>query len=122
MPGRRGAAFHEGDRSEYLVTFLLSSVAAVTPITRQEDYGIDFLCALTRKEGPSLYIGKEFAIQAKSDSEKYVLYGGFDRRKRWKEWQIKWLYSQGYPLFIVSVDKNEWRIKLYSLARLWFVR
>jgi hypothetical protein len=122
MSGRRSHAFHEGDRSEYLLTFFLSSIATVTPIPRQEDYGLDFICALTHKEGPSLYVEKEFALQAKSISEQYVAYGGFNRKDEWKKWEVEWLFQQTHPLFIASIDRNKWKVKLFSTARMWFVR
>jgi len=122
MPGRRLHSFHEGDRSEYLLTFFLSSIAAVTSVPRQEDYGLDLLCALTRQEGHSLYIEKEFAIQAKSASEEYISYGGFDKDGTWKKWEIEWLYRQTHPLFIASVDRNRWKVQLFTTARRWFAR
>jgi hypothetical protein len=122
MSGRRSHAFHEGDRSEYLLTFFLSSIATVTPVPRQEDYGLDFICALTRKEGPSLYVEKEFAVQAKSVSEKYVVYGGLSSKGEWKKWEVEWLFRQTHPLFIASIDRNKWKVKLFATARMWYIR
>lgn len=66
MVGRRSSGLHEGDRSEYLATFMLSSVAAVTPIPRQEDYGLDLICSLTRREANSLFVEQGFGVQVKS--------------------------------------------------------
>ena len=61
--GRRFAAFHEGDRSEYLATFVLSSFAAVSPVPRQEYYGLDLICSLTRREEDgSLYVEQGFGV------------------------------------------------------------
>lgn len=122
MTGRRLDAFHEGDRSEYLFTFFLSSIAAVIPVPRPEDYGLDFLCALTRKEGPSLYVEKEFAVQVKSSSEEYLSYGGFDKKRQWKKWELKWLFQQSHPFFIASVDRDTWNVKMYATCRKWFIQ
>lgn len=122
MTGRKSYAFHEGDRSEYLFTFFFSSIAAVIPVPRPEDYGLDFLCALTRKEGPSLYVEKEFAVQVKSSSEKYLSYGGFNKDGQWKKWELKWLFEQSHPFFIASVDRDAWNVKMYATCRKWFVQ
>lgn len=122
MSGRRGYAFHEGDRSEYLVTSALSSIAAVVPIPRQEDYGLDQICALTCREGSSLYIKEVFGVQTKSSSVNQVPYGGLDKERKWKEWEIIWLFNQNYPLMIASVDKKTWQIQLYSTNRMWRLR
>lgn len=125
MSGRRSVAFHEGDRSEYLATFALSSFATVTPVPRQEDYGFDLICSLTRREEDgSLYVEKGFGVQVKSFGIREVSLGGMTkgskrRAPEWKRWETKWLFHQDNPLFIALVSKNEWRVKLYSTTRMW---
>jgi hypothetical protein len=46
MPGARLRGFRLGDRAELLVQHLLTGLAYTTPVPRQEDIGIDFLCSL----------------------------------------------------------------------------
>ncbi len=121
MPGRRLYSFHEGDRAEYLTTFFLSRVSAVVPVPRQEDYGLDHLCALTRRDEHSLYIGKAFGVQVKSGLNEKLSYGGLSENGKWKQWEVTWFYNQNYPMFIASVDKKKWELKLYSTIRAWFV-
>ena len=128
MPGRRNASFHDGDRSEYLATFVLSSIAAATPIPRQEDYGLDLICSLTRRgDDGALYVEDGFGVQVKSASEKKVTYGGMTRKTKtrpseWKEWEPKWLFHQDNPFFLAFVSKEQWRVKLYSATRMWGVQ
>jgi len=126
MPGTRPAGFHEGDRAEYLTTFVLSSIAAVIPVPRQEDYGIDHLCALTQRAEQSLYVKKAFGVQVKAASVRKLCYGGFgkkgNKKGKWRSWEVEWLYKQDYPMFIASVDNKTWQLKLYSTIRMWWVR
>lgn len=122
MVATRGLSYHQGDRSEYLVQYALSSIAAVVPVIRQEDYGVDFFCNLTTQNGHSLVIGPAFGLQAKSTSEREVTYGVVRQGKKKndpKPEEIDWLYSQDNPLFFTSVDKDNLVLKIYSTSRIW---
>jgi len=122
MVATQGLSWHQGDRSEYLVQYALSAVAAVVPVIRQEDYGIDFLCNLTPQKGRSLVIGPAFGLQAKSISANDVSYGMVedqDGKAKRKPEEIDWLYGQDNPLFFVSVDRDRLSLKLYSTVRIW---
>lgn len=121
MPGLRLASFWEGDRSELFATYILSSVAAVVPVPRQVDFGIDLLCTLTRHEGKALYAGPAFAVQIKSESARQICYGGLDRHGKWKSHELQYLFGQDQPLILCVVSLDEWRVRLYSTARIWWV-
>lgn len=69
MPGGRLRPFRLGDRAELLVSHLLAGVAFTTPVPRQEDIGVDFMCSLITsddEEGNFLRAGPFFFVQAKS--------------------------------------------------------
>jgi hypothetical protein len=64
MPGARSRSFRLGDRSELLVQHLLTGIAFTTPVPRQEDIGIDFLCSLITGYGGEnlLKAGPAFSV------------------------------------------------------------
>jgi hypothetical protein len=119
MPGLRLFPFQEGDRSEYLAHYLLSYFASVVPVPRQEDYGLDFLCASVRRKENRLHVTRYFGVQVKSSGAQDVAYGGM-KRGRWKHWEVEWLYDQDVPLLIAVVDRKQGRMKLYSTMRMWW--
>jgi len=122
MPGLQLASFWEGNRSELLATYILSSVAAVVPVPAKFDFGLDLLCTITRHEGRALYAGRAFGVQVKSASEREVSYGGLNDGGQWKDYELKWLYGQDQPIILCIVDLKQWNVKLYSTLRMWWVR
>lgn len=118
MVSSRPFGYHQGDRAEYLVQYALSAIAAVIPVLRQEDYGVDFSCNLTWREKNSLYIGVAFGLQAKAASKDSIPYGVGEKGKL-KPQEIDWLYSQDNPLFYISVNRDELILKIYSPSRIW---
>src|SRR5829696_1792482 len=109
MAGRRGTNLRGGDLSEELAILLLKSVAAVAPVPRPEDVGIDAVATLLRPEGKFLIAEDSFYVQFKSASEERVLY---------KEHEIRWARELKLPLFIGHVDKSASSIDLYSTHHL----
>ncbi|MBA2590933.1 MAG: hypothetical protein H0U97_01205 [Gammaproteobacteria bacterium] len=111
MSGPRLGSFRAGDRSEYLGAYVLSRVAYVNPIPRQEDFGlVDFLCVLARAESGYVYPESAFYVQVKSNSKPFDLSGE----------AIKWLaHHMDHPLFVCVVDKAQSLISLYSCIYLW---
>jgi hypothetical protein len=51
MTGAIAFGFHEGSRSEILSDYLFSAWGTVTPVRRQDDYGLDLYCTLTARLG-----------------------------------------------------------------------
>lgn len=107
MPGARLASFRLGDRSELLVEHLLAGFAFTTPVPRQEDIGIDFLCSLiTGYDGAKLLkAGPFFAVQAKSSTEKLVYE---------KPHELEWITSQENPLLLCVANRKAAAMDVYS--------
>jgi hypothetical protein len=122
MPGLHWATFWEGNRAELFATYILSSVAAVVPVPRTADYGLDLLCTLTRRDNRALYAGKAFGVQVKSVSNPEIKYGGINNKGNWKDYEINWLFGQEQPILLCIVNLKEWRVRLYSTMRMWWLR
>jgi hypothetical protein len=107
MPGARSRSFRLGDRSELLVQHLLTGIAFTTPVPRQEDIGIDFLCSLITGYGSEnlLKAGPAFSVQAKS-STKPVEYT--------KPHEIEWIKNQENPLLLCVADREAGAMDVYS--------
>jgi hypothetical protein len=107
MPGGRSRPFRLGDRSELLVQQLLTSIAFTTPVPRQEDIGVDFLCSLITGYGsPNLLkAGPFFSVQAKSST---------DPVEYRKPHEIEWIRNQENPLLVCVADRDAGAIDVYS--------
>lgn len=110
--GRLGA-YRSGDRSEYLAGYALSRIAFVNPFPRQEEFGVaDFLCVLSRREGPLVFPEAAFYVQVKSTADDWILEAD----------NLRWISEyMDHPLLICVADKQTARIKLYSCWPLWRV-
>ncbi len=125
MSGLRPRGFHEGDRAEYLAKYVLSTFAQVVPVPRQEDYGVDLLCALTRRDSKSLFVEDTFGVQIKTRAKDGIdiTYGGHNKKGEWKDYEIRWLlFGPSHPLLIGLVDMRQCRVDLYSTSNMWHVR
>jgi len=109
--GARLFNFRQGDRSEYLALYALTRIAFVTPVSRQEDFGvIDFKCILTKKEKGLVHPKETFNVQVKASG----------RKLRLGNKAIKWISANmDCPLFICISNKKNTSIKLYSCLNLW---
>lgn len=125
MSGRRPRGFHGGDRAEYLAKYVLSTFAQVVPVPRQEDYGVDLLCALTTRDSKSLFVEDTFGVQVKKRAKNGIdiTYGGHNKKGEWKKYEIEWLlFGPSHPLLIGLVDIRQCRVDLYSTSNMWYVR
>jgi hypothetical protein len=113
MPGARSKMFRLGDRSELLVQHLLSGLALTTPVPRQEDVGIDFMCNLiSADDDPSLVkAGTFFSVQAKSNLAPLVYE---------KPYELEWIQHQENPLLICVADRPCSAMDVYSTWNLVF--
>ncbi len=121
MVGARNEDFREGDRSEYLAQYLLSAIGIAAPVIRQEDTGIDFVCATGHTISPGVQsYGSAFAVQVKSSSKPNVTLGGIRKKKpssqKWRRYELEWMQDQRLPLLLGIVDKTALRIALYSTS------
>src|SRR5579862_1267177 len=105
MPGGRLRSFRLGDRAELLVEQLLAGFAFTTRVPRQEDFGVDFFCSLTRQEGQFLKAGPFFAVQAKSSRDDIVYE---------KPHELEWITNQENPLLVCVADRGSLAIDVYS--------
>ena len=80
MPGALGYGWHEGSRGEYLAQSFLTALGVSAPVIRQEDIGIDFYCALTRKENKKLTFHSPYMVQQGASGSKDFVYGGEIKR------------------------------------------
>lgn len=114
MPGQRLGSPRVGDRGEYLSQFLLSHVASVVPVPRQEDYGVDFVGTLLTEQGKCLRSGRVFFVQVKTTSDKtWSFVEGHHKA---------WLFSLPLPLLLVFPELSDLSIAVYSTARLWWLK
>lgn len=115
MSGNRLTNFRGGDRSEYLALFALSRIAYVTPVARQEDFGVaDFRCVLARDIGKGsatrFVPGSTFYVQVKSDIREVELSADC----------VRWFANHiTAPLFYCVVDKRDAELSIWSTANLW---
>jgi hypothetical protein len=122
MSGVRAYSFREGDRSEYLAQFLLSAVGLCTPIPRQEDIGFDFSCSIADQEEGVLSFGFPYLISIKSQSNPGVQLTPSDTIiAENRTHHFDWLFRQNMPTFLGVVDKDEVKLRIFSLLPLWFL-
>jgi hypothetical protein len=108
MSGGRLRSFRLGDRSELLVQHLLAGLAFTTPVPRQEDIGIDFLCSLIKRPENSglLRAGPFFTVQAKSKGTEEITYE--------RPHQVDWISQQENPMLICIADRETVSMDVYS--------
>ena len=121
MPGQQLKSTWIGNRAELLAVYALSSIAAVTQVRRENDFGFDLLCTLLSHQEKVLRAGHSFGLQVKSVGEIQIRYGGLNRRNEWKGYEIDWLFNQDQPILIALADTRNWNVKLYSIARIWYI-
>ncbi len=124
MSGRQVFNWREGDRNEYVASFLLSALGLVTPFPRHEDIGVDFYCALADQEKSVTSFGFPFLVLVKSTAKPVVHLKAPKKYRHQKGVlpdHLSWLFLQEVPLFLALVDKDENSIGLYSLSPLWFL-
>ncbi len=84
---------------------MLRRFAAVAPVPREEDFGIDAICTALRPEGRKLMAENTFAVQIKSESE---------TRIKMNEDACRWLRKLDIPIFLLKVNLKHARATLYS--------
>jgi hypothetical protein len=109
MAGRRLGSYRKGDWNEELGILLLKSIAAVAPIPRQEDFGLDAVATLLRPENNLVYAEDSFYVQFKSESRAPFLY---------RDHELEWLKNLQLPLFIGQVRRRESALHLFPTHHL----
>jgi len=115
----------QGDRAEYLAQYILSSLAFIVPVPRQEDNtGVDFHCSLIRRDGSNLRPGLPFNIQIKKAGdvlETGVRYGGFTKGGDWRRHEIEQLCQTSLPYLIGIVNLESQTLDIFTTITRYFV-
>jgi hypothetical protein len=106
------ANFHEGSRSELLADYLFSSWGTVTPVRRQDDFGLDLYCTLTERIGKLAVVRDYFVVQVKSTNDPWHFKGRDS---------VRWLVEYPQPLFLACVDKKAGIVHVYQVTPRFFV-
>lgn len=106
MVHRLGKNLRSGDWNEELGILLLKAIAAVAPVPRQEDIGLDAVATLLRDEEKSRFAFAEdsFYVQLKS---------GPDVTIRYKGDELQWLRDLKLPFFVGVVGKKDASLRLF---------
>jgi hypothetical protein len=104
MTGAYAPNPHEGSRSEILADYLFSSWGTVTPVRRQDDYGIDLYCTLSDRIGQRAVVRDYFVVQVKSGTDRWI----FEHEE-----SVRWLVEYPNPLFLACVDKKNLSVSVY---------
>jgi hypothetical protein len=107
MAGAIAGNLHEGSRSEILADYLFSRWGAVTPVRRQDDYGIDLYCTLTDRVGRREWVEEYFTVQIKSTERPW----NFSNLQ-----SVRWLIKYPTPLFLCTVSKKKLRVRIYNVS------
>lgn len=100
---------------------LVGRLAALIPVQRERDFGIDFFCQPLVSTGRNTETVTELgALQVKGGLQR-LAYGGLDRSGKWRQQQFAWLRSLATPLYLVRVDRNFASVQLFSLWPLWWI-
>lgn len=115
MAGAIAPNLHEGSRSEILADYLLSTWGTVTPVRRQDDYGVDLFCTLTEAIGQRAVVTDYYSVQIKSTDDPWIIQGRDS---------VRWLVEHPTPLFLACVDKRAGVLSIYKtlprfLAAFW---
>jgi hypothetical protein len=106
VTGAVAANPHEGSRSEVLADYLFSGWGTVTPVRRQDDFGVDLYCTLTERIGQRAIVTDYFVVQVKSTNEPWRFNGVHS---------VKWLTQYPQPLFLAWVDKKAGTLSIYHV-------
>jgi hypothetical protein len=105
--------FREGYRSEYLAHYIFSSFGPAIPVAREDDFGLDLICNISKSDGKVQLVESSYGIQIKSIKTEF---------KFTKKEAIKWLFHLDFPLLFAEIDKTNLSIKIFSTWSLnWFL-
>jgi len=110
--GAIAANLHEGSRSELLADYLFSGWGTVTPVRRQDDFGLDLYCTLTEQIGRRAMVTDYFVVQVKSTNESWHFHD---------EASVRWLVEYPQPLFLSWIDKKSGIVRIYHVTPRFFV-
>lgn len=112
MGGRLAANFRRANLAEGLAIQMFRPFAAVAPVPREEDHGVDLICTLLKKHGNVLSAENSFLVQVKTSSAANFGFHGEG---------VDWLKQLKLPYFPVIFDLEAATLRLYSLDKWRFV-
>lgn len=104
--GRLAANFRSANIAEGLSIQMLRPFAAVAPVPREEDYGLDLIATLLRRSGKVLVAENSFAIQVKTHTAAKFSFAGDG---------IKWLRELDLPYFPLVANLTTATASLYTI-------
>jgi hypothetical protein len=104
--GRLAANFRSANIAEGLAIQMLRPFAAVAPVPREEDYGIDLIGTLLRRTGKVFVAERNFAVQVKTSTAAEFPFSGDG---------IRWLRELEIPYFPLVADLNHASMALYTI-------
>lgn len=109
--GRLAANFRRANIAEGLAIQMFRPFSAISPVPREEDYGIDFIGTLIKKEGRVLTAEDSFLVQIKTATSPIFSFSGDG---------IEWLRNLKLPYFPVVADLNLGKVSIYTLNSFHF--
>jgi hypothetical protein len=106
--GRIAANFRKANIAEGVAMQLLRPFAAIAPVPREEDHGIDVICTLLREEPRTLVAEDSFVVQIKTHTSAAFEFQGDG---------IAWLRQLTLPYFPLVMNLDTGTASLYTLNR-----
>lgn len=107
MPGIRDGNLRAGDLCEGFGLELLRPFAFVAPVPRTEDFGVDAVATLMRRDGRRLLAEESFVVQVKASSVRTIEFKGE---------ALDWLRALSLPFYLLSVDLVEATLELRAIV------
>ena len=104
--GRLAANFRRANIAEGLAIQMFRPFAAVAPVPREEDFGVDLIATLLRSAGKCMIAENSFWAQVKIRTAAHFLIEGDG---------VNWLRQLKIPYFPVVVDLAKAELSLYTI-------
>lgn len=104
--GRLAANFRAGTIAEVFAANLMQAFAAIAPIPRHEDYGLDLVGTLLKRMGKVCVAENSFVAQVKIRTSANFVYRGDG---------LRWLRNLELPYFPVVADLSKATVALYTI-------
>jgi hypothetical protein len=106
--GAIAANFRRANIAEGLATQMIRVFAAVAPVPREEDFGIDLVATLLAPQGRRLIARESFFIQVKIRTAASFEFAGDG---------VDWLRQMRLPYFPVVIDLEQASVSIYTINR-----
>jgi len=115
MPGQQLNIQATGAGYEAFAEAVLGRIAAMVPVPRAHDFGLDFYVLPRVPLSPTLEAAVALCgIQVKGADKLTIAFGGLNKKGEWKQYEIEWLRALDVPFYIAVSDTAFSSISLYS--------